>query len=61
MSVHGGAGVPVPRATCETCGEFSPHACAPVVLITRERWTGRRVVTIRDREPPQQEAEAEAG
>lgn len=56
-------GAPVPRTICETCGEFCPHACAPVVLITRERWTGRRVVTIRDREPQQQETgmEAEAG
>jgi hypothetical protein len=60
----GGAGAPVPRATCETCGEFCPHACAPVVLITRERWTGRRVVTIRDREPHRRaeaEREPEAG
>jgi hypothetical protein len=59
------AGMPVPRATCEACGEFVPHACAPVVLVTREKWTGRRVVTIRDREPvqelPERGWEAEAG
>ena len=42
----GAASAPVPRTICETCGEFCPHACAPVVPITRERWTGRRVVTI---------------
>ena len=54
------AGPPVPSGTCGACGEYLPHACAPLVLITREKWTGRRVVTIRDREP-QREPEAEAG
>lgn len=55
-------GVPVPRSTCGECGEFLPHACAPVVLITRQRWTGRRVVVIRDREPVREpEIEREAG
>jgi hypothetical protein len=58
-----GTGTPVPRSTCGECGEYLPHACAPVVLITREKWTGRRIVAIRDREQRQgtQEIEAEAG
>lgn len=58
------AGAPVPRRTCQACDEFLPHACAPVVLITREKRTAR-VVTIRDREPvqqsPEHELEAETG
>jgi hypothetical protein len=51
-------GAPAPARTCATCGEFLPHACAPVVTITRPRWALRRRVEIRDRQP---ETEAEAG
>jgi hypothetical protein len=42
---------PVPRKTCDVCGEFLPHACAPVVRVTRRRFTGRRTVKITDRFP----------
>lgn len=41
--------IPVPRHTCGACGEYLPHACAPLVTITRQRWTGKRIVTITDR------------
>jgi hypothetical protein len=41
---------PVPQKTCDVCGEFLPHACAPVVRVTRRRFTGRRTVKITDRE-----------
>lgn len=51
-------GAPVPARTCAACGEFLPHACAPVITITRPRWALRRQVEIRDRQPV---AEAEAG
>jgi hypothetical protein len=39
------------------------HACAPVITIVRDRWTGRRIIRIRDLQPtPQQpELEREAG
>jgi hypothetical protein len=48
----------VPQHTCDRCGEFLPHACAPVVLRTRGRF-GRNTITIIGREPgPGQEAEA---
>ena len=40
----------VPARTCPWCGEFLPHSCAPKVTITRQRWTGRRIVTLTD--PP---------
>ena len=39
----------VPQHTCAACGEFLPHACAPVVLISRKRF-GRKEVRIIDRE-----------
>ena len=42
----------VPAATCPACSEFLPHACAPVVTLTRARFTGRRVLTVTDRTPP---------
>jgi len=38
-----------PARRCEVCGEWLPHACAPLVIITRQQWTGRRLVTIIDR------------
>jgi hypothetical protein len=53
-------GMPVPRRVCEDCGEFLPHACAPVITILRAKWTGRRVVRIQDRQQ-QTEPEREAG
>lgn len=37
-----------PSRTCEWCGEFLPHSCAPAITITRQKWTGRRIVTIID-------------
>ena len=44
-------GAAVPRKICPRpgCGEFLPHYCAEVVTVTRERWTGKRVITITDR------------
>ena len=39
----------VPARTCQQCGEFLPHCCAPKITITRQKWTGRRIVTITDR------------
>jgi hypothetical protein len=36
----------IPRETCPTCLEYLPHYCAEVVTITRQRRTGKRVVTI---------------
>ena len=44
------ASVTRPRRICSVCGEFLPHYCAPVVTITRQKFTGRRVVIIIDRE-----------
>src|SRR6266536_21104 len=52
-------GMPVPRHVCWDCGEFLPHACAPAVTILREKWTGRRVVSIQNRQPARQETELE--
>jgi hypothetical protein len=59
----GGGGMPVPRHGCGDCGEFLPHACAPVITILRAKWNSRRTVRIQDRQPaPQQpELEREAG
>jgi len=42
---------PVPRRICNLCGEFLPHSCAPIITIRREKWTGRRIITITDRAP----------
>jgi hypothetical protein len=39
----------VPSRICQECGEFLPHSCAPLVTITRQKWTGRWIVTITDR------------
>jgi hypothetical protein len=39
-----------PARACERCDEWLPHFCAAEITITREKWTGRRVVTIRDRQ-----------
>ena len=49
----------VPRHSCGACGEFLPHACAPVVEIRRLQF-GRRQITITDREPEAEDWEAEA-
>ena len=35
----GNRGMPVPRHACGDCGEFLPHACAPVITTLREKWT----------------------
>lgn len=40
----------IPKDVCEVCGEFLPHTCAPIVIITRPRWTGKREVRIIDRD-----------
>ncbi len=40
----------VPERICEVCGEFLPHACAPVILRKREPFTGKRIIKIIDRE-----------
>lgn len=39
---------PVPQRLCD-CGDFLPHYCGEVVTVTRERWTGKRIVTITPR------------
>ena len=39
----------IPARTCEHCGEFLPHACAPLITITRQPFKGRRITTITDR------------
>lgn len=39
----------VPAFICEACGEFLPHACAPIIIRSRERWTGARLIRIEDR------------
>ena len=39
----------VPARRCEHCGEFLPHACAPLITLTRQPYRGRRVITITDR------------
>jgi hypothetical protein len=44
------SGQPVPARICAVCGEFLPHACAPVITRKRQRFTGRRILLIRDRE-----------
>jgi hypothetical protein len=58
VHLRAGAGLPaareaaviaIPARTCPECGEFLPHACAPVIIIQRQRFTGRRVITITDR------------
>lgn len=43
---------PRPARICPGCGEWLPHACAAVVTISRERYTGRRAVRIIDRAGP---------
>jgi hypothetical protein len=40
-----------PRHICPACGEFLPHYCASLVLISRQKFTGKRVITITDRAP----------
>jgi hypothetical protein len=55
----GSGGMAVPRHVCGDCGEFLPHACAPVITFLRARWTGARVVRIQDRQPAQQQTEPE--
>jgi hypothetical protein len=44
--------IPVPAHICDICGEFLPHWCACIVRFSRERYTGRRVVKITDRQKP---------
>ncbi len=39
----------VPARLCEHCGEFLPHACAPIITTTRQPFKGRRIITITDR------------
>jgi hypothetical protein len=36
----------IPARICQQCGEFLPHACAPIITITRHARTGRRIITI---------------
>ncbi len=55
----GSGGMPVPRHLCGDCGEFLPHTCAPVITILREKWTGRRIVSIQDRQPEHRQPELE--
>ncbi len=55
----GNGGMPVPRHVCGDCGEFLSHTCAPVITVLRERWTGRRIVRIEDRQPRRQQPELE--
>lgn len=39
----------VPAFTCEVCGEFLPHACAPIIIRKRAPFTGARLIRIEDR------------
>ena len=39
----------VPAFTCEVCGEFLPHACAPIIIRSRKRFSGARQIAIIDR------------
>ncbi len=55
----GSGGAPVPQHVCGDCGEFQPHACAPVITVLREKWTGRRIIRIQDRQPARQEPQLE--
>jgi hypothetical protein len=59
----GSGEMPVPRHVGGDCGEFLPHACAPIITVLRERWTGRCTVRIQDRQPARQQPkpEREAG
>jgi len=38
-----------PSRTYEQWSEFLPHYCAAQITISRQKWTGRRIVTITDR------------
>jgi hypothetical protein len=60
-ATRGAASSGSPARTCGSCGEWLPHACAAEITITREKWTGRRVVTVRDRQPADQEPRRPAG
>jgi hypothetical protein len=40
--------VAVPSHICEVCGEYLPHACAPIVTVIRGKFE-RKTVTITDR------------
>lgn len=42
----------VPAQVCGRCGEYAPHACAPAIVRTRERFTGARGIVITDRVGP---------
>jgi hypothetical protein len=59
MAAASSGGTPVPRNVWRECGEFLPHACAPVITILRERRTGRRIVRIQDRRPARHDPELE--
>jgi hypothetical protein len=38
-----------PRRACDRCGEYLPHACSVAsATVTRERFTGRRIITVTD-------------
>lgn len=39
-----------PKQVCEACGEYLPHACAPVITFARQPFTGLRIIRIKDRE-----------
>ena len=46
----------VPSRVCEICGEFLPHACAPVIIIRYQRGgnvelgkASKKIITIKDR------------
>jgi hypothetical protein len=55
----GSGGMPVPRHVWADCSEFLPHTCAPVITILREKWTGRRIARIQDRQPTRQQLDLE--
>jgi hypothetical protein len=42
---------PVPRARCGTCGDYLPHYCTCLTVITWSADVTRRIVTITDRSP----------
>ena len=39
----------IPMNICEVCGEFLPHYCAPIIVRSRQVFSGKRLITITDR------------
>ncbi len=39
----------IPANVCYICDEFLPHYCAPIIVRSRQVFTGKRLITITDR------------